>query len=564
MDYFNKLKEIIKDKIFRFPKNVDSRASDQEQDTLDLDIHNQETKFEENKLPEVNIKIVSDAIVMKQENKSAESLLEDKLLTQAEEQIVSTLDFYSTGKSASIPDKDSHIPVVFDQSNKQSIRDQTKPLPEEPQTLAVPLIKKRLDEIVIEPTQCTPDEMINKNTHSSSQIEVQPIKPINKEFVSHFYKDGKEYTLTMTNLTPRLNNNLEGGNPNRSAEPTLNVLLKETNKPTGTYVNSENNEIISQSQSRQPTNHPIDQDKKNDDPLSFLDEEFETDLDKIINSKDFIERGSTLFEVPDFKDNKDYILDYQTGEATSEEALEMLVYANKGLVAKEVSRYKSSASPAFSEDDMFQNGMIGLMTAAKKFDLNMEFEFSTYATHWIRQGITRGIMDNSNTIRVPVHMGELIKKVRRFERKSYSSFGVVDYDWIALELELPLEKVLEAIKVQNTFMANVSLDTPVGAEGGTVLGELIEDTRITDPSSFVIEKSLQSIILSLLDDLKPREKDIIIKRFGLDGKGIRTLETIALDYNVTRERIRQIESKALRHLKNPSRSNKLKEYYEVY
>src|SRR5699024_6843432 len=123
-------KEIIKDKIFRFPKNVDSRASDQEQDTLDLDIYNQENKLEKNKLPEVNIKIVSDAIVMKQENKSAESLLEDKLLTQAEEQIVSTLDFYSTGKSASIPDKDSHVPVVFDQSDKQSIRDQKKPLPE--------------------------------------------------------------------------------------------------------------------------------------------------------------------------------------------------------------------------------------------------------------------------------------------------------------------------------------------------------------------------------------------------------------------------------------------------
>ena len=564
MNYFNKIKNFIKDKLYPFPKSVESQSSNQEQILLDPDINNQETVIEENKLPKINIDIISNLIVTEQENKSVEPLIEDDLFIQAEERSIPILDVYSTGISASVPDNDTYLPVVSDQLDELSIKDHTVSLAEEAQPLAVPLIKKITDENVIEPTQDIPDIMGNIITSSSSQTEGQPIKPINKEFVSHFYKDGKEHTLTMTNLTPSSNNKLQGEKLTTKSNYSKDILIKDTTKASITYIKNIDLEANSQEQLLRSKIPQINNDQKTDNPLGFLDEEFEMDLDKIINSKDFIERASTLVEVPDFKDNKDYIFDYQTGEETSEEALEMLVYANRRLVSKIVSRYKGLASPAFSEDDMFQNGMIGLMTAAKKFDLSMEYEFSTYATHWIRQGITRGIMDNSNTIRVPVHMGELIRKVRRMERKSYSNLGVVDYDWIALELELPLEKVLEAIKVQNTFMGNISLDTPVGAEDGTVLGELIEDTRIADPSSFVIEKSLQSIILSLLDDLKPREKDIIIKRFGLDGKGIRTLETIGLDHNVTRERIRQIESKALRRLKHPSRSNKLKEYYEVY
>lgn len=349
----------------------------------------------------------------------------------------------------------------------------------------------------------------------------------------------------MTNLTPKLIKT-QDKEVNSNYKAVMETPVKENHDQT------------------QQTQSSIDSKQETKDPLGFLDDTFETNLDKIINSKDFIERSSTLFEVPDFKDNKDYIFDYQKNDDTKEVALEMLVYANRGLVSKNVSRYKGFASVGFSEDDMFQSGMIGLMKAAKRFDLDRGVEFSTYATHWIKQGILRGIMNNSSTVRVPVHMGELIKKINRCERKSYSIFGVVDYDWIASELEVPLDKVLEAIKVQNTFMNNVSLDTPVGVEGATLLGELIEDESGVDPSSFVIEESLQEIILSLLDDLKPREKDVIIKRFGLDGKGVRTLEAIGLDYGVTRERIRQIEAKALRRLKQTTNIIQLKEYYEVY
>lgn len=350
-------------------------------------------------------------------------------------------------------------------------------------------------------------------------------------------------------------------NTNRTFEQQdIRLVATIASYSTSNDFNKQVNLEINDSES--VTSH-TQESQQEEDPLGFLDEEFESDLDQIINSEDFIERASILTEIPNFKDNKAYISEYQTNDEMSENALEMLVYANKRLVFKIVKRYKLYQSAAFTEDDMLQHGMIGLIKAAKRFDLNKGFEFSTYAIHWIKQEITRGIFNNSNTVRIPVHMGELVNKVKRMERKSNIIFGEIDYEWIANELELPLEKIINAVRVRNSFMTNVSLDVPVGTDENSTLGDFVEDTKFMDPSTQVINNSLSETIIFLLNTLTTREKDILIKRFGLDGKPPRTLETIGKDYNVTRERIRQIESKALRKLQKKYSKEKLRDYYEV-
>ena len=398
-----------------------------------------------------------------------------------------------------------------------------------------------------------------------------------EDIITFYHEDGTKHTLTMINPAPKEINNgrAYSGFENQSNktledESFVSFYYKNGKKQTLTILDDsisikENKSTEAQiiNIEKVPTTPRIQESQQEEDPLGFLDEEFESDLNQIINSKDFIERASLLTEVPDFKDNKAYISEYQNSDETSEVALEMLVYANKRLVFKETKRYKFYQSTAFTEDDMFQHGMIGLMKAAKRFDLNKGFEFSTYALYWIRQEITRGILNNSNTVRIPVYMGELVNKVRRMERKSNLNFGAIDYEWIANELEEPLEKVIDAVKVRNTFMTNVSLDVPIGTDESSTLGEFIEDTTFIDPSTQAINNSLTETINSLLGNLKAREKDILIKRFGLDGKKPRTLETIGKDYNVTRERIRQIEKKALKRLQKEHNIDKLREYYEV-
>lgn len=540
MDYFNKIKKIIKEKIFRVPESVSTQYNTYGQNLIKTDVINKDNETAEKILHPNNRELISESLAIKQEIKEEEGPLEKKILIHEEKQNYLALNkslqeqgLTELESEFSLGDKKGDL-NTSKTSKKEQILDQK---------VTFEMIKS--DDSRVEFVQKISNTVEIPEPSFSIQNNSVAKMPSSKDLVSFFYREGKEYVLTMTNLTPKLIKT-QDKEVNSNYKAVMETPVKENHDQT------------------QQTQSSIDSKQETKDPLGFLDDTFETNLDKIINSKDFIERSSTLFEVPDFKDNKDYIFDYQKNDDTKEVALEMLVYANRGLVSKNVSRYKGFASVGFSEDDMFQSGMIGLMKAAKRFDLDRGVEFSTYATHWIKQGILRGIMNNSSTVRVPVHMGELIKKINRCERKSYSIFGVVDYDWIASELEVPLDKVLEAIKVQNTFMNNVSLDTPVGVEGATLLGELIEDESGVDPSSFVVEESLQEIILSLLDDLKPREKDVIIKRFGLDGKGVRTLEAIGLDYGVTRERIRQIEAKALRRLKQTTNIIQLKEYYEVY
>lgn len=295
-----------------------------------------------------------------------------------------------------------------------------------------------------------------------------------------------------------------------------------------------------------------------DEELNFLAEIFNPDLEEVLESDDFKKRLEKVREVPDFKENKAYIEEIQNNEDMG--VVETFVKANERLVLKEVSRYLRYQTTSVDFDDLYQLGYIGLLKAAKRFDLSMDNEFSTYAIYWIRQTIMRGIQDDSLVIRLPVHRWDSLSKLKRLESVSETSFNKIDYEWISEELDLSMEKLLELIIIRNTFMNNTSLDIPVGVDEDTNLGDFIaDDYSIED---LIISSDLKNNLNELLDTLDPRSRAVIIKRFGLNGGEPMTLEEIGKEFDVTRERIRQIEAKALRKLRHPTRIKKLKDYCE--
>lgn len=405
----------------------------------------------------------------------------------------------------------------------------------------------------------------------SSEIDKDIDKPgvsNNREVVSEYRIDGTKHTITMvyvsTNGKLSIDDSLFDKRFNISEnEGIIRFTTLET--LTNKHIITKEEivyELEEKKERTQPEKKKVETPKI--DPLAFLDAEFEADLTKTIKSKDFAYRLATFVEAPDYSLNKEYIAEYQNSDTKSREALEIIASANTRLVVKNVKRYSYLSTPSFTEEDMFQHGMMGLMRAAEKFDISRGFEFSTYATYWIRQSIMRGIMEYANTIRIPVHMGELIRKVISMQHRSYEELGFVDYDWIAKEMDLPLEKVLYALRVNNAYGSNVSLDTPVGTDESTYLGDFIEDTAVIHPEKHATDKALAEDINRLLLELNPRERGIIERRFGFNNGEINTLEEIGKVYGVTRERIRQIESKALKKLSHPNRKNILKDYFENY
>lgn len=296
-----------------------------------------------------------------------------------------------------------------------------------------------------------------------------------------------------------------------------------------------------------------------DEVLSFLADFFNPDLSEVLDSEDFKKKLRKTREVPDFKENKSYIEDIQNNKNMN--TMETFIKANEKLVLKEVNRFVRYQTTSMDFDDMYQLGYIGLLKAVERFNLEMENEFSTYAIHWIRQSITRGINDSSLLVRIPVHRWDSLANLRKLEYKSEEKFNKVDYDWISKESDLPKEKVMELVMIRNTFMNNVSLDIPVGIDEDTSLGEFIADEDYS-VEEIITSMDLRNSLEEILNILDGRSKDVIIKRFGLNGQEPMTLEEIGEIYNLTRERIRQIESKALRKLRHPSRTKKIKVYCE--
>ena len=247
----------------------------------------------------------------------------------------------------------------------------------------------------------------------------------------------------------------------------------------------------------------------------------------------------------------------RAAQAGDEDARRRLSEANLRLVVSVAKRYAGRGLPFL---DLIQEGNLGLMKAAEKFEPDRGFKFSTYATWWIRQAITRSIADQARTIRIPVHMIETINKMNRITRQVLQETGQEpDPSELAEKMQIPEDKIRRILKIAKE---PISMETPIGDDEDSHLGDFLEDTETEAPAEAAQNENLEEAIKQVLDSLTPREAKVLRMRFGIEMSSDHTLEEVGKQFDVTRERIRQIEAKALRKLRHPSRSDKLKSFID--
>jgi len=291
--------------------------------------------------------------------------------------------------------------------------------------------------------------------------------------------------------------------------------------------------------------------------IQLTEEDFDISIPEGINIDDPVRMYlKEIGKVPLLSADEEIELAQRMGEG-DEEAKRRLAEANLRLVVSIAKRYVGRGMLFL---DLIQEGNLGLIKAVEKFDYKKGFKFSTYATWWIRQAITRAIADQARTIRIPVHMVETINKLIRVSRQLLQELGRDPLpEEIAKEMNMPVEKVREIMKISQE---PVSLETPIGEEEDSHLGDFIPDEDAPAPAEVASFQLLREQLEEVLTTLTPREQKVLKLRFGLEDGRTRTLEEVGKEFGVTRERIRQIEAKALRKLRHPTRSKKLKDYLD--